>query len=270
MFGGAAGAPLPLGVRFGTVPNLGMILIFGAMLMAAPSPAPSPDPCGDVHTNVLAALDRPSIGYSPCAVKHGDTVVEAGYSNASSDTGLLATYPQGFLRYGAAQNLELDLITGGRFDSGVGLKYEWWHDDSRAFATDVLYTAPTGNAAFTAGGPIATVNADYAMPLSSRFGFAATLGAQSSYAAALDGSPGRFFSLLPSFVISDQWNPRAQAFVELYGQTRTRPDGGASLGADAAFQYMLAPQLEVDVEIGRTANDVTRSHYVGVGFGARF
>lgn len=247
-----------------------MILIFGAMLTAAPSPSPSPDPCGGTHSNLLAALDRPSIGYSPCAAKPHETVVEAGYSNAAGASGLLATYPQGFIRYGAARNLEVDVLANGRFDSGIGAKYEWWHDDTRAFATDFLYTVPTGGAAFTAGGPIATVNADYAFPLSSRFGFAATLGAQSSYAAALNGSAGRFFSLLPSFVVSDQWNPRAQAFVELYGQTRTRPDGGALLGGDAAFQYMLAPQLELDLEMGRTANDVTRSHYVGFGFGARF
>lgn len=270
MFGGPAGAPLPLRVRFGTVPNLGMVLIFAAMLTVSPSPAPSPDPCGGSRSNLLAVLDRPSIGYSPCAAKPHETIVEAGYSNSAGDAGLLATYPQGFLRFGAAPNLELDVMASGRFDSGIGAKYEWWHDASRAFATDFLYTAPTGSATLTAGAPIATLNADYSMPLSSRFGLAATLGAQSSYAAALDGTSARFFSMLPSVVISDQWNPRAQAFVEVFGQTRTRPDGGAALGADLAFQYLLAPQLELDVEIGRTANDLTRSHYAGIGFGARF
>jgi hypothetical protein len=76
--------------------------------------------------------------------------------------------------------------------------------------------------------------------------------------------------VLPSVVISDQWNPRAQAYIEAYGQTRTRPDGGAQFGVDVALQYLIAPQLEADVEAGQTANDVARSHYAGFGFGLRF
>jgi hypothetical protein len=246
-----------------------MILIFVAAI-ASPAPSPSPDPCGGGQTNLLAALNRPSIGFSACAVKKGETVIEAGYTNAAAASGLLATYPQGFARFGVSNGLEVDAIAGGRFDSGFGAKYEFWHDGSHALATDFLYTAPTGGKAFTAGGPTQTLNLDYSMPISSRFGLASTLGAQSDYAASLDGASGRFFSMLPSVVLSDQWNPRAQAFIEAYGQTRTRPDGGGQFGWDAALQYLLVPQLEIDVEIGHTANDVTRSHYVGFGFGARF
>ncbi|HKU67419.1 MAG TPA: transporter [Candidatus Baltobacteraceae bacterium] len=250
-----------------------MILIFTAALASpSPSPAPTavPDPCGGEHTNLLAALNRPSIGFSPCAVKPHEGVIEAGYANAAGDTGSLATYPQGFVRYGGAPNFEVDAIAGGRFDSGFGAKYEFWHDDARVLAADFLYTLPTGTAALTAGGPTQTLNLDYTMPLSSRFGLASTLGMQSDYAATPGGTSGRFFSVLPSLVLSDQWNPRAQAFIEAFGQTRTRPDGGAQFGLDAAFQYLLAPQLEIDLEIGRTANDVSRSHFFGFGFGARF
>lgn len=255
--------------NFCAVSNLGIILIFAATI-ASPTPSPTPDACGGTHTSLLAALNRPSIGFSACAVKTGETIVEAGYANAAAENGLIATYPQGFVRFGASNGWEVDAIAGGRFDSGLGAKYEFWHDGSRALATDFLYTAPTGGKAFTAGGPTETLNLDYSMPLSSRFGLASTLGAQSDYAASLDGGSARFFSMLPSVVLSDQWNPRAQAFIEAFGQTRTRPDGGAQLGWDAALQYLLVPQLEIDAEIGHTANDVTRSHYVGFGFGARF
>ncbi|HET6896553.1 MAG TPA: transporter [Candidatus Baltobacteraceae bacterium] len=254
--------------------NLGMILIFAASLTVSPSPSPSPapthDPCGGARSNLLAVLDRPSIGFSPCAVKQHETVIEAGYSNAASATAATPTYPQGFLRFGAAPQLEVDLIAGGRFDSGFGAKYEFWHDASRAFGADFLYTAPTGSASLTAGAPTQTINLDYSTPLAGNFSIAPTLGMQSSYAADLSGRGGRFFSLLPSVVVSDQWNPRAQAYIEAYGQTRTRPDGGAQFGLDVALQYLLAPQLEFDVEAGQTANDVTRSHYAGFGFGVRF
>lgn len=248
-----------------------MILILAVAAAVTPSPRPPPpDVCGGSQTNLLAALDRPSIGYSPCAVKHGESVFELGYSNASSPAGSVPVYPQGLLRFGAAGGLELDVIGSGRFDSGFGAKYEFWHDGSRALAADFLYTAPTGAAAFTAGAPTQTLNLDYAFPLSSVFSVASTIGAQSGYGAAAGGPSSRFFSVLPSVVLADQWNPRAQAFVEAFAQTRTRPDGGALFGMDAAVQYLLAPQLEIDLEAGRTITDVNRSHFVGFGFGARF
>lgn len=237
-----------------------MILIFTASLAGAgpsPAPSPSPDACGGARSDLLAVLDRPSIGYSPCAAKPHEFIGEAGWVSTSGSSG--------FLRYGAAPNVEIDAIPGGAADSGFGMKYEWWHDGSRALATDFLYTLPTGAAAFSAGAPTETLNVDYAMPVSRVWSFATTVGAQSSY-----GSGGRFFSWLPSAVLADQWNPRAQAFVEAYAQTRTRPGGGSQLGLDAAFQYLITPDIELDVETGRTISDVNRSHYAGFGFGARF
>lgn len=245
-----------------------MILILAAV--ATPSPSPTPDSCGGAHSALLATLNRPSIGFSACSVKPGDTVAELGYANAAGNTGRVAMYPQGLLRFGAAPNLEIDAIAGGGFDSGAGAKYEFWHDGGRALAADLLYTVPTGTASRTAGSATQTLNLDYSFPFSSRFGFATTLGAQSGYAAALNGSGGRFFSLVPSALVTDQWNPRAQAYIEAYGQTRTRPDGGALFGMDVAVQYLLAPELEIDVETGRTVTDVSRAHYLGFGFGARF
>lgn len=226
--------------------------------------------CGGASTNILATADRPSIGFSACAVKPGEGLAELGYSQAAGSGGNLATYPQGLLRFGEGSNAELDLIAGGRFDSGFGAKYEWWHDSARAIATDFLYTLPTGAAALTAGGPTETLNVDCTMPLSSVISLSSTLGAQSGYASSLSGRGGRFFNLLPSAVLTDQWNPRAQAFVEAFEQTRTRPDGGALFGMDAAWQYLLAPQFDVDIEAGRTVTDVARSHYVGLGFTVRF
>lgn len=253
------------------VPNLGMILILAAAATVTPAPSPPPaDVCGGAQTSLLAALDRPSIGYSPCAVKRGESLFELGYSNASGPRGNVPAYPQGFFRFGTGRGLELDVIEAGRFDSGFGAKYEFWHDGDRALAADFLYTAPTGAAAFSAGAPTQTLNADYTFALSSVLSVASTVGVQSDYAAALDGKSSRFSSVLPSVVLTDQWNPRAQAFVEGFAQTRTRPDGGSLFGIDAAVQYLLTARLEIDLEAGRSITDVDRSHYVGFGFGARF
>lgn len=256
------------------MPNLGIILIFAAALGSpAPGPTASPAPadvCGTPHSNLLAVMDRPSIGYSPCSVKPAETLAEFGYANAAGPAGDVPTYPQGFVRFGAVRNLEIDLMDNGHFDSGFGAKYEFWHDGSRALAMDFLYTMPTGSPASTVGAPVETVNVDYTLPLSSVLSVASTVGAQSSYASALDGANGRFMSLLPSVVLSDQWNPRAQAYVEAFAQTRIRPDGGRLFGMDAALQYLLTARVEADVEAGSTATDVAHAHFVGFGFGVRF
>jgi hypothetical protein len=265
------------------VATFGLALIFAAALTSpSPSPVPSspPDPCGE---SLLATLNRPSVGFATCSVKPGQNVDELGYQNTVGGVEHLTMYPEGFLRFGAAANLELDLIgpqygtqavplahQAGAFDSGFGAKYEFWHDDTRALAADFLYTLPTGARTFTAGAPIGTLNIDYSMPISSKLGFASTLGAQSNFATALDGATaGRFFSLLPSALISDQWNPRAQVFLEAFGQTRLRPDGGSLFGMDAAMQYLLTPRLEVDVEAGRAVTPISHVHYIGFGFGTQ-
>lgn len=258
-----------------------MILILAAVT-ATPSPSPSPDVCGGTHTNLLATLNRPSIGFSACAVKPREFLAELGYQNSTLENGRATQYPQGFLRYGVTTNWEVDVIgpayglaggdvnRSGFFDSGLGAKYEIWHDANAAFATDLLYTLPTGAAGFTTGGATQTLNLDYSTSLSSIFSFATTVGGASTYAASLNGEEGRFFTLLPSAVITDQWNPRAQAFIEAFASTRTRPDGGSLFGQDIAFQYLLTAQFELDVEAGQTVDDTGYSHYVGFGFGARF
>lgn len=266
--------------------NLGIFLILAVVAgTPAPSSSPAPSPpaqAADPCAGLLAVLNRPSIGYSPCAVKPGHSVSELGYSNSSTDGSGTVTVPNAFVRLGLSPKLELDAIapgyarqrtgpgeTSGLLDSGFGAKYEWWHDGSRAFATDFLYTVPSGSAAFTAGRPTETLNFDYTMPMSSLFSLSATLGVQSTYAPALSGNSARFVGFLPSLLITDQWNPRAQAYIEAYGQTRTRPDGGGLFGVDAAIQYLATPALEVDLEGGRTATDARREHYVGFGFGVR-
>jgi len=289
MIGSIAGAPLPCRKK-APVPSLGIILSL-TLAAAQPSPSPSPasaasapaDPCGDVHTNVLAAIDRPSIGFSSCAVKPGDRLFEIGYAVQASSTTHLATYPQNFARVGAWKNVELDWIgpifgiqrsgsqtINGVFDSGFGAKFEYWHDSQNAAAVDLLYTAPTGSSAFSAHGPIETLNLDGTYSFSPAFSVGATLGMQSDSAQDRAGRFGRFGSLLPSVVLTDQISERTQFYGEAFAQTPIRPDGGTLFGLDGGVQYMIAPWLECDVEAARTITDLDRAHYYGFGFGIRF
>lgn len=257
--------------------NFGIVLIFAAVAGASPAPSPSPvptpvigDPCGGAHTSLLAALNRPTIGYSPCAVKPRETVVEAGYANQSGGQAL-ALYPQGFARFGAAPNLELDFIgPSGKFDSGFGLKYEVAHDAQHVYGIDALYTLPTGAPGYTAGAPGEQVNFDYSGPLTPGLGFGMTLGAGNFAAQTIGGRVARATSLLPSGVVTAPLGERAQLYAEAYGSTRLRPDGGSLFGLDGGVQYLLTPSFEIDAELGRTVTDVAISHYAGFGIGLRF
>ncbi|MHB8178391.1 MAG: transporter [Vulcanimicrobiaceae bacterium] len=251
---------------------------------------PTPAPCGTKHTNLLAALDRPTIGYATCAVRPGDIVGEFGYDNTIS-TGsryAFATYPQGFIRYGVARRFEVDFIgpaygvrhlangsiQRGFFDSGLGFKLQSRPVGRALFAIDGLLTFPTGASAFTIGAPTETVNLDASYALSNTTGIAETLGFTSASGTRLssthvDASVARYTAFLPSAVITQLLGARTQLYLEAYGATRVRPNGGSRFAMDGGVQYMLTPQLEVDAELGRTVTELGPSHYLGFGFGIR-
>jgi len=232
---------------------------------------------------MLAALNRPTIGFSACAVKPHEGVAEFGYAGIQQSDGTRnAVYPQGFIRFGIARGLEVDAIgpnyivqnsfgtlTRGFADSGVGAKYEFFHDDASAAALDLLVLVPSGSPAFTAGAPVTTLNFNYGRSISPAAGVGATIGMQSNYAPDLTGRPTRFFSLVPSAVVTTQSNDRTQFYFEAYGQTKLRPDGGTLFGINGGVQYMLAPWFEVDAELGQTVTDLVRAHYFGAGLGIR-
>lgn len=248
--------------------------LFLLTALASPSPSPSPappaDPCGGVHNDLLATLNRPTIGFSPCSVKPNDVIIEGGYANQAGGDPLVL-YPQGFIRFGTGDGVEVSLIApSGNFDSGFGAKYEFWHNERAALAVDFLYTVPTGAAGFTSGAPAETINVDYGTPISSRFGAGATVGMLSVASNSLDGETHRVTSFLPSFVVTNQWSERAQLYAEAYGSTRLRPDGGSLFGLNGGLQYLLSRQFEVDAELGRVVTDLSVSHYIGFGFGTRF
>ncbi len=260
--------------------NFGSAVLAAIAIGAAPTPSPTPDPCGSGrHTALLAALNRPTVGYSACAVKPRETVFELGYASQSGSAANVQL-PQGFVRYGALPNLEVDLIgpayeierggSRGFLDSGIGAKWEFTHGRSDVAGIDVLDVFPTGAAAFSAGAASQSFNLDYSRALSGIFSVGTTLGFERTRGTALDGTARRYQLLVPSLVVTDQFNARAQFYAEAFGQTATRPEGGALFGLDGGAQYLVFPQLEFDVEAGRTITDIARNHFYGLGFGVRW
>jgi hypothetical protein len=237
-----------------------------ASAAAEPSPSPSPtpnaDPCGTPRTDLLAAIDRPTVGFSACAVKPNDVIAEFGYANqSSSGAGNADVYPQGFVRLGVAPNIEFDVIAPtGHLDSGAGLKYELHHNAGGAEAIDFLYTAPNGAPAYSAGSATETLNFDAGTTLGGTWSGGLTVGYQM----------GTVSSVLPSVVVAKQFSSSMQIYVEAFGATRIRQDGGWRVAYDAGIQRLLNERVEIDVEAGHAVTDRDRSQFVGFGMGLRF
>jgi len=254
--------------------------------VASATPAPQSDPCGG-PTRLLATLNRPTVGFSACAVPPGSIVLEEGYQNqaqAGASPGIAASYPQGFERFGVAQGFELDAIgpnfnrarsaralETGTSDLGLGFKYELPQRGRFTYGVDGLFTAASGSSAFTAGGPTQTLDVDVAYAASPAIGIGTTVAGtwQAGFGAA--GNAGRFGALIPSAVVTAQIPNAYQFYAEIVSQTKLAPDQGGHVFVDFGLQKLLGPNLEIDVEDGESFTPVngSRFHYLGIGTGIR-
>lgn len=259
----------------------------------APSPTPSatPDPCGG-PTGLLAVLDRPTIGYSVCAVAPGGVLFEIGYQQnevgGSARRGFVQTqYPQNFLRVGIAPRFELDLngpneqrqrtfgagspniVSNGAFDTGLGFKYEFAPHGPIAFAIDGLYTPPNGAATLTAGNATYTANLDIAYPLGANTGIATTLAFTSTGGFASNGMHARYGVFSPSVVVTQLLPHAYQPYFEYVYSSRLSPNVGGRAFVDYGVQKLLGADTEIDLELGHALSAIPtlKFNYVGVGFG---
>ncbi|MBD5654902.1 MAG: hypothetical protein IAI50_06940, partial [Candidatus Eremiobacteraeota bacterium] len=183
------------------VPALGVALAgipLAAFAQTAPAASPSPaagaspgaavsDPCLSLSTLV----SRPTVTTSACAVKHGDLLIESGYTNATTGgngANSTVTYPQANLRVGLGGNLEFDFnpeslarYSGtpravGTTDSSIGLKYELGYTSKMTYGLNALYTLPTGSAPFSGFGDGVLINANATLALSPALGLFGTFG----------------------------------------------------------------------------------------------
>ena len=263
---------------------------------AAPSPSPTPsatpaaDPCGG-DARLLATLNRPTVGYSACAVAPGTVVFEEGYQNQQQGSGSTAStliqYPQNFLRIGVKQGFEVDIIgpyfnrlsapdgtggtsrTSGYQDGGLGFKYEFAPRGRWTIGVDGLYTFPNGSTGFTAGGATETANFDASYSITPTFGIGTTLAYSSTSGYDAAGKRSRFNVFLPSFVLTTQLNNNYQLYGEYVYASKLAPDQGGRAFFDFGVQHLLGKRFEIDVEqgISVTADPNLKFNYLGVGFG---
>ncbi|MEO6835854.1 MAG: hypothetical protein ABI231_08110 [Candidatus Tumulicola sp.] len=256
-----------------------------------PSPSASPpasDPCGGTG-GLLATADRPTVGFSTCAVRAGTAVFELGYQNqvvgTSSAGSIQSQVPQNFLRLGAAPRFELDVIgpnyertrafapgtpdsvTSGVADSGLGFKYELPPSGRWGIAFDGLYTPPNGSTFLTAGNATLVGNLDASFALSPVTSVGTTIAVSSTGGYAANGSHGRYGSVSPSIVFTTQIPNYYQFYAEYVFVSKLTPDFGGRAFTDFGVQKLLGSRTEIDLEYGHafTGNAALKFNYIGAG-----
>jgi hypothetical protein len=257
-----------------------------AQAQATPAPAasPAPDPCGG-EARLLATLNRPTIGFSTCAVAKGTIVIEPGYQN-STVTGIGAgnavQYPQALTRIGVADRFEFDVVTpnymrvssGGAYtqgysDSGLGFKYEFAPKTKFNYGIDGIVTVASGTNGFSGGAPGYTANLDVAYALSPAMALGSTLAFQSLSGFTAGGSRSRYGAFAPSAVVTAQLPGFFQLYAEYVYTSQIGPGMGSRSTVDYGVQKLLGRNLEVDLELGQALNTIggARLRYIGAGLG---
>jgi hypothetical protein len=250
----------------------------------APTPSPTSDPCGG-EARLLATLNRPTIGFSTCAVAKGTTVLELGYQNSTvtgSGAGNQVQYTQLFARIGVYDRLEFDLIapnlnrvtaggtrTAGYSDSGIGFKYELPPRSKFNYAIDGLFTVASGTNGFSTGAPGYTANFDTSYALSPAMAAGSTIVLQSVSGYTIGGTRSRYGNFVPSAFVSAQLPGLLQLYAEYVYSAKSAPDIGSRSTLDFGVQKLIGRRIEVDLELGTSLNTVagSRFRYVGAGLG---
>jgi hypothetical protein len=242
---------------------------------------------------LLATANRPTVGFSACAVAKDTVVFELGYQNqvngTPSDGSVESQVPQNFLRVGIVPRFELDLIgpnyvasrtyrpaspgtvDNGVTDSGLGFKYELPPMDRWTIAFDGLYTGPNGSKFLTAGSATLTGNLDASFSMSPATSIGTTIAVSSTgkYSGSLRTQYG---VTTPSVVLTTAIPHYYQFYAEYVFVSKIGPTAGGRAFTDFGVQKLLGSRTEVDIEYGHafTGDPLLRFDYIGSGLVLQF
>lgn len=216
------------------------------------------------------ATDRPSFSATPFTVAAGVWLGEFGYLYSGNDDGPdKQTLPQALLRYGLADDMELQINwsgytrTGsggpsGFTDASIGLKI---HLSDRPgvtnFALLATLSVPVGD------NELSSDSFDPAVKLAwSHSGIADFFG--TAAIASSDGDLTFSNGVGVAFSVSD----RQGLFFE--HQMDVPEDGGTSHTLNSGFTWLLSADTQVDLNAGVGLNDNASNYSLGIGYAHRF
>lgn len=268
----AAGAPAVLAVQ----------------LAAAAAPTP---PCSGPAA-LLGLLDRPTVGDSTCVVPQGMTVLEAGATAGNlygGPGGEVDTLPNLELRWGLPGDSELvwlppnfqyqSLNAGpggppetmrGFGPTTLGIKHSLGYTEHWQWTAEALTTLPSGDSTFGSHGLGGAVNAIVSYG-NGPFGVSLMAGLTTQTEPTAAGGQ-RFQSFNPDLVVTWASTSRLQFYGEVYAQSHSGYRQGWGTDADGGVQYLLSPDVEIDLEEGVRIQGALGgfSNYTGVGVGLLF
>ncbi len=276
----------------GRLAVLGLTAVLSVQAARAGGLSPGiPDPCAGPGA-MLALLDRPTVGDSPCVVKPDHMVLEAGVARYAlyGLSGHAWGYPQLELRWGLPGHNEWVLLppnisrvsipaaggvnqasTGGSA-SVAGIKHEFGYNEHWLWAGEMLITLPSGSPTFGSAATGYAVNGIVSYSPAPAFGLTLMFGG-AHYAQPREVQGGAYYwTLNPDLVATWQPAPDVQWYAEVYGQEHAGPGQASAYNADGGIQYLVNPDFELDAEIGQrlSGNLAGWSHYLGVGLGLLF
>jgi hypothetical protein len=270
--------------------GLAVCALAGAAIPAARA-ADGPPSCSG-PSGFLAVIDRPTVEDSGCVVAPGMTDIEGGVNEGHlypAPGGRYYMLPNLAVRWGLPDNSELVWLPPNfqhqSLDEGpgsptvtmhgfgpttVGIKHVLGWTDHWQWTAEALATVPSGDSTFGSHGAGGSLDAIVSYG-NGPFGLSLMLGATSQTEATSAGGQ-RFQSFNPDLVATWAATSRVQLFGEIYAQSHSGYQQGWGTSADGGVQYLLTPDLVVDVEEGvRVEGSLGGfSSYTGVGMGVLF
>lgn len=239
-------------------------------------------------TDLTISTDRPGILYGTAIVPAGHLQLEAGWptwqlDDSDGERETQVATPT-FLRFGISDTFELQIAespfnhviarTGadensatGAGDMQIGAKWLLRNGDAHGPALVLVgyVSAPTGSAAFTAGGPAYNLNLVGAWSLDANTSFSA----MASYTRAPEPGDGHADSSIAAINFSRSFNERVGGYLEA-GWFPGFHDVQATALAGAGMTFLIGRRVQLDGFFDRGLNRASPDWMLGIGTSVLF
>jgi len=229
--------------------------------------------------NMLAIIDRPSVGYSPCTVGNKILYIESGYSyQILTPSAYGHNLPQTEMRFGIMNNTEIEFFPPNYFEQSnpsqsalsattLGLKHVFYFDSHQMITGQGYVTPPSGNQYFGTTNTSFIINGIYGYNFDSGFSFVTTLGVAAN-AAPIANPAKNYYTFNPIIDLGLPITEKIAAYLEVYSQSKTALDQGWGVSMDGGLIFLAEKNLTFDVSAGQRMSGYLggMDHYFGAGF----